>query len=68
MYSPGVALLYEVTRASLAENLDCDYLTGEQEYKMRFATSVMPLYRVDVTAGELAESLRQRSFAIAPAA
>jgi CelD/BcsL family acetyltransferase involved in cellulose biosynthesis len=54
-YSPGVALLYEVTRRSLAEGLDCDYMTGEQAHKMRFATSATPLYKVHATAEALAK-------------
>ena len=38
-YSPGVALLYEVTARSLAEGLSCDYMTGEYAYKLRLANS-----------------------------
>jgi len=53
-YSPGIALLMEVTRRSLAEGLDCDYMTGEQSYKMRFATSSVRLYRAAATAEMLA--------------
>jgi CelD/BcsL family acetyltransferase involved in cellulose biosynthesis len=44
-YSPGVALLFEATRLSLAEGLDCDYMTGAQDYKLRLASNVVPLYR-----------------------
>lgn len=44
-YSPGLALLFEVTRVSLAEGLACDYMTGEQDYKLRLATNAVPLYR-----------------------
>ena len=54
-YSPGVALLYEATRRSLRQGFDCDYMTGEQPHKMRFANSVTPLYRVSATAEQLAE-------------
>lgn len=54
-FSPGVALLYEVTRNSLTQGLDCDYMTGEQPHKMRFATSSVPLFRVDANATQLAE-------------
>lgn len=49
-YSPGTALLFEVTRRSLAEGLDCDYMTGEQPHKLRFQTSRVPLYRVNAAA------------------
>jgi CelD/BcsL family acetyltransferase involved in cellulose biosynthesis len=45
-HSPALALIYEITRQSLATGLDCDYMTGEQPYKMRLATSSMPLYKV----------------------
>lgn len=47
--SPGIALLYEVTRRSLEEGLDCDYMTGVQPHKMRLANTSVPLYRVDAT-------------------
>ena len=54
-YSPGVALLFEATRRSLAEGLDCDYMTGEQPHKMRLASSAVPLYRVNASAERMAE-------------
>jgi len=53
-FSPGIALLFESTRRSLAEGFDCDYMTGEQSHKMRFSTSSVPLYRIDTTAERLA--------------
>ena len=52
-YSPGTALLYEATRLSLEEGVNCDYMTGEQPHKTRLATSRVPLYRVDVSSTEL---------------
>ena len=52
--SPGVALLYEVTRLSLEEGLDCDYMTGTQPHKMRLANTSVPLYRVDATPEQVA--------------
>ncbi len=55
-YSPGIALLFEATRRSLAEGLDCDYMTGEQPHKLRFATSAVPLYRVHASAEVVAEA------------
>ena len=54
-HSPALALIYEITRQSLATGLDCDYMTGEQPYKMRLATSSEPLYRVIATPQQLAE-------------
>lgn len=53
-HSPALSLIYEVTRQSLAEGLDCDYMTGEQPYKLRLATGAVPLYRVYATAEQLA--------------
>ena len=52
-HSPALSLIYEVTRQSLAEGLDCDYMTGEQAYKMRLATSAVPLFRLRATAEQL---------------
>lgn len=59
-YSPALSLMYEVTRLSLAGGLDCDYMTGEQPYKQRLATTSVPLYRLCATADEL------RKFAAPP--
>lgn len=53
-YSPAITLIYEVTRQSLAAGLDCDYMTGEQPYKMRLATASVPLYRLRATPPQLA--------------
>lgn len=55
-FSPGVALLFEATRLSLAEGLDCDYMTGGQTHKTRFATSSVPLYRAHATVEQLASA------------
>jgi CelD/BcsL family acetyltransferase involved in cellulose biosynthesis len=63
-YSPGISLIFEVTRRSLAEGLSCDYMTGEQDYKMRFATSVEPLFWVNASAEQLRD-LVQTSTGIA---
>jgi CelD/BcsL family acetyltransferase involved in cellulose biosynthesis len=52
-HSPALSLVYEVTRLSLADGLDCDYMTGEQPYKLRLATNSVPLYRLHATAEEL---------------
>ena len=53
-HSPALALIYEITRQSLADGLDCDYMTGEQPYKMRLATNSVALYRALATCEELA--------------
>jgi CelD/BcsL family acetyltransferase involved in cellulose biosynthesis len=44
--SPGFALLCEVSQRTLAENLAYDFMTGEQSYKTRLASDLVPLYRV----------------------
>jgi CelD/BcsL family acetyltransferase involved in cellulose biosynthesis len=54
-HSPALSLIYEVTLQGLAGGLDCDYMTGEQAYKLRLATNSVALYRVRATARELAE-------------
>src|SRR5262249_51802736 len=53
-HSPGLTLIHEVTRLSLEAGLDCDYMTGEQPYKMRLATRSETLYRVRATSNQLA--------------
>ena len=64
-HSPALALIYELTRQSLAAGLDCDYMTGEQPYKMRLATNSVALYRVRATAEELATVGRSRELPLA---
>jgi CelD/BcsL family acetyltransferase involved in cellulose biosynthesis len=58
-FSPGTALIYRVTLDALQAGLDCDYLTGEQPHKLRFATSFAMLYRVHVDAGRLASAVQR---------
>jgi hypothetical protein len=53
-FSPGQVLIFDVTRESLAEGLDVDFMTGEYPYKNRLATGMVPLFRVAVGAGQLA--------------
>jgi CelD/BcsL family acetyltransferase involved in cellulose biosynthesis len=64
-HSPALALIYEITRQSLASGLDCDYMTGEQPYKMRLATNSVALYRVRATSEELAAFARARELPMA---
>jgi len=66
-HSPGVSLIYEVTRRSLESGLDCDFMTGEQDYKLRLATRLEPLYRLSATREELLD-LRRRAEAGIPLA
>jgi CelD/BcsL family acetyltransferase involved in cellulose biosynthesis len=53
-FSPGQVLIFDVTRESLAEGLDVDFMTGEYAYKNRLATAKVPLYRVMASPGEMA--------------
>jgi CelD/BcsL family acetyltransferase involved in cellulose biosynthesis len=59
-YSPGVMLVFEVTRRTLAEGLDADYLTGEQPHKLRLANAAAQLYRIDAPAEALAALAARR--------
>jgi CelD/BcsL family acetyltransferase involved in cellulose biosynthesis len=52
-FSPGQVLIFDVTRESLAEGLDVDFMTGEYVYKNRLATSMVPLFRVAATAEQM---------------
>jgi CelD/BcsL family acetyltransferase involved in cellulose biosynthesis len=67
-HSPALSLIYEITRQSLAEGMDCDYMTGEQPYKLRLATGSMPLYRVQATAEQLALCSQERPAELTQAA
>jgi len=52
--SPGQVMIFDVTRESLAEGLDVDFMTGEYPYKNRLATAMVPLFKVAATAGQMA--------------
>ncbi len=58
--SPGQVLLFEVTAESLAQGLECDFMTGEYPYKIRLATDRVPLYQVSATAQDLARAATGR--------
>jgi CelD/BcsL family acetyltransferase involved in cellulose biosynthesis len=51
--SPGITLLFEITRQSLAEGLLCDYMTGEHPHKARLTTQSVPLFRIRADAAQL---------------
>lgn len=53
-FSPGQVLIFDVTRESLAEGLDVDFMTGEYPYKNRLATAMVPLFRVAASAAQIA--------------
>lgn len=68
-YSPGMVLLYEMTRRALDAGRACDYMTGEQPYKLRMANGIAPLRRVEASVVELreaAEWLSRRSPFVVP--
>ena len=60
-YSPGQALLYEITAQSLGQGLSCDYMTGEYAYKLRLANSSRSLLRVDATWEQLSDMVAKRT-------
>ena len=59
-FSPGIVLIYEVTARTLAEGLDCDYMTGEYGYKNRLATAMVPLLRAEASADQLTSMANSR--------
>jgi CelD/BcsL family acetyltransferase involved in cellulose biosynthesis len=54
-YSPGMSLVCWMRDQSLASGLNFDYMTGEQPYKVRLASSAVPLYQVTASAAQLAK-------------
>jgi CelD/BcsL family acetyltransferase involved in cellulose biosynthesis len=66
-FSPGQVMIFDVTRESLAEGLDVDYMTGEYPYKNRIATSKVPLYRIQGTE-PMSKYLHQTAGYLSPAA
>jgi len=62
-YSPGLALLHTVSRQSLELGFDCDYMTGEQPYKLRLATSSVPLFKASASVGAMQRLTAARSLA-----
>ena len=58
-HSPALSLIHHVTCETLAEGKDCDYMTGEQPYKLRLATGSRELFRVQATARQLSQLLHE---------
>jgi CelD/BcsL family acetyltransferase involved in cellulose biosynthesis len=54
-HSPALCLIHHVTCEALDQEMDCDYMTGEQPYKLRLATGSHQLYRLQATAQELSQ-------------
>jgi CelD/BcsL family acetyltransferase involved in cellulose biosynthesis len=66
-FSPGQVMIFDVTRESLSEDLDVDFMTGEYPYKNRLATAMVPLFRVEASAGQLASFHPGKAKTSAPA-
>jgi CelD/BcsL family acetyltransferase involved in cellulose biosynthesis len=67
-FSPGQVLIFDVTRESLAEGLDVDFMTGEYPYKNRLATAMVPLFRVAASPGWMASWTNAAPGMVMPAA
>ena len=66
--SPGQVMIFDVTRESLAEGLDVDFMTGEYAYKNRLATAMVPLFRVAASVEQLASWKYEAPRIVHPAA
>jgi len=53
-HSPGLTLIHHVSQLTLEQGLDCDFMTGEQPYKLRLADHAIQLYRAEATPEQLA--------------
>ena len=67
-FSPGQVMIFDVTRESLAEGLDVDFMTGEYDYKNRLATAMVPLFRVAASAEQMASWKYEAPGMVRPAA
>ena len=52
-YSPGVSLLFEISRRSIEDGLGFDLMTGEQSFKTRIAQTAQDLFQVNASATQL---------------
>jgi hypothetical protein len=43
-------MIFDVTRETLTDGMDVDFMTGEYPYKNRLATAMVPLFRVEASA------------------
>lgn len=67
-FSPGQVMIFDVTRESLAEGLDVDFMTGEYSYKNRLATAMVPLFQVAASASQMASWSAAKPGVVLPAA
>ena len=51
--SPGQVMIFDVTRETLTDGMDVDFMTGEYPYKNRLATTMVPLFRVEASAQQM---------------
>jgi CelD/BcsL family acetyltransferase involved in cellulose biosynthesis len=49
-FSPGQVMIFDVTRETLTDGMDVDFMTGEYPYKNRLATAMVPLFRIEASA------------------
>ena len=57
VYSPGVALLYHLVKQAQSRGLDFDFMTGEQPYKLRFASGIRQLFQVAAVPALLSSAI-----------
>lgn len=67
-FSPGQVMIFDVTRETLAEGLDVDFMTGEYSYKNRLATAMVPLFQVAASAAQMASWSDELPGMVMPAA
>lgn len=67
-FSPGQVMIFDVTRETLAEGLDVDFMTGEYSYKNRLATAMVPLFRVEASAAQMSSWSEAMPRTVTPAA
>ena len=58
-FSPGISLLFEVSRRTLEQRLSFDFMTGEQAYKLRIANGAQDLFEVRANTSELREAFSE---------
>lgn len=64
-FSPGQVLLFEAAAQTLADGLNCDFLTGEYPYKKRIANDSVPLIRIEASKDQWHDAIERRQENIA---
>jgi CelD/BcsL family acetyltransferase involved in cellulose biosynthesis len=57
VFSPGICLLCRLIQLAQEQNLDFDLMTGEQSYKLRLASGVVPLFTAHRAASAMHEAV-----------